>query len=233
MIGSTRVRDPDEAEQLSLIVACGSGEGVLGQEVNCKLRLGKKLVEGRALLESRDLTLRANGQRLKIAFRAMRSIEVRDGWLRLRYPDGTLALELGAQASKWVDKILHPKSLIDKLGVKPGMRISLVGLDQDDFRRDVASVAQHAVEGKVAANSDLILLGVDGQKDLDRLMVLPKSIKSSGAIWVVYPKGQKHITEASVLAAGKQAGLVDVKVASFSLTHTALKFVIPVSRRQK
>jgi hypothetical protein len=48
---------------------------------------------------------------------------------------------------------------------------------------------------------------------------------------VVYPKGQKHITEAGVFAAGKQAGLVDVKVASFSATHTALKFVIPVDRR--
>jgi hypothetical protein len=34
-----------------------------------------------------------------------------------------------------------------------------------------------------------------------------------------------------VLAAGKQAGLVDVKVVSFSDTHTAEKFVIPVAKR--
>ena len=33
------------------------------------------------------------------------------------------------------------------------------------------------------------------------------------------------------MAASKKAGLVDVKVASFSPTHTALKLVIPVSRR--
>ena len=63
------------------------------------------------------------------------------------------------------------------------------------------------------------------------MRALQASLKSNGAIWVVYPKGQKHITEAGVLAAGKQADLVDVKVASFSPTHTALKFVIPVDRR--
>jgi len=34
-----------------------------------------------------------------------------------------------------------------------------------------------------------------------------------------------------VIAAAKEAGLVDVKVVRFSDTHTALKLVIPVARR--
>ena len=33
------------------------------------------------------------------------------------------------------------------------------------------------------------------------------------------------------LAAGRKAGLKDVKVVGFSPTHTALKFVIPVENR--
>jgi len=48
---------------------------------------------------------------------------------------------------------------------------------------------------------------------------------------VVNPKGVKTITEAEVLAAGKKAGLVDVKVVKFSETHTAHKFVIPKAKR--
>ena len=48
---------------------------------------------------------------------------------------------------------------------------------------------------------------------------------------MVYPKGQKHITENDILAAGRKSGLKDVKVVAFSATHTALKFVIPVSNR--
>jgi hypothetical protein len=58
-------------------------------------------------------------------------------------------------------------------------------------------------------------------------------LKPAGAIWVIYPKGVKDITQAEVMAASKNACLVDVKVASFSPTHTALKLMIPVSKRMK
>ena len=49
----------------------------MGQEVNCKLRLGKKVAEGRALLESLELIFRGPDLRLKIAFREMSSIEAK------------------------------------------------------------------------------------------------------------------------------------------------------------
>jgi hypothetical protein len=50
-------------------------------------------------------------------------------------------------------------------------------------------------------------------------------------LWIVYPKGQKQITENDVLASGRKAGLKDVKVVGFSANYTALKFVIPVEKR--
>jgi hypothetical protein len=50
-------------------------------------------------------------------------------------------------------------------------------------------------------------------------------------LWIVYPKGKSEIREIDVLAAGKAAGLVDVKVVAFSATHTALKFVRPKAKR--
>jgi hypothetical protein len=56
-------------------------------------------------------------------------------------------------------------------------------------------------------------------------------MKGSAALWVVYPKGQKSITETDVIGAGRKAGLKDVKVVGFSASHTALKFVIPLERR--
>jgi hypothetical protein len=58
-----------------------------------------------------------------------------------------------------------------------------------------------------------------------------RDLKPAGALWVVRPKGRREITESDVMAAGKAAGLVDVKVVSFSDTHTAEKFVIPVAQR--
>jgi len=52
-----------------------------------------------------------------------------------------------------------------------------------------------------------------------------------GAIWVIRPRGSDAISEGDVMAAGKAAGLVDIKVARFSDTHSALKFVIPIGQR--
>jgi hypothetical protein len=56
-------------------------------------------------------------------------------------------------------------------------------------------------------------------------------MKGAASLWIVYPKGQKQITELDVLTAGRKVGLKDMKVISFSPTHTALKFVIPLSNR--
>jgi hypothetical protein len=66
---------------------------------------------------------------------------------------------------------------------------------------------------------------------LSQLKSLAKSIDRNGAVWVVYPKGRTHIREVDVIAAGKSAGLIDNKVCSFSATHTALRFCIPVVNR--
>ena len=56
-------------------------------------------------------------------------------------------------------------------------------------------------------------------------------LKPDGALWIVYPKGVPEIREMDVLLAGREAGLKDTKVASFSATHTALRFVIPIAKR--
>jgi hypothetical protein len=203
----------------------------MGQEAICKIRLGRKVVEGKALLESQEMIFRGTDLRLKIPFSDVTAVEANDGWLRLTYSDGTAAFELGSHAAKWAEKIRNPKSLIEKLGVKAGMRVSVLAIDDPGFRRDLANRTDDVAENRVAKGSDLIFLGAEQDGTLAKLRELSRSLKPNGALWVVYPKGQKHITEGGVLGAGKRAGLVDVKVASFSPTHTALKFVIPMRRR--
>jgi hypothetical protein len=78
---------------------------------------------------------------------------------------------------------------------------------------------------------DVIFVAANEQSDLERLVTVQKFLKRDGAIWVIRPKGSPLISEGEVRKAGKAAGLVDIKVARFSETHTAEKFVIPVSRR--
>jgi ATP-dependent helicase/DNAse subunit B len=71
----------------------------------------------------------------------------------------------------------------------------------------------------------------DEKARLKHLAALKSSIKKNGAIWVIFPKGKQHIKEIEVLQKGREAGLVDTKVVSFSADCTAHKFVIRVSDR--
>jgi hypothetical protein len=81
--------------------------------------------------------------------------------------------------------------------------------------------------------ADLLFFALDRRESLDQLKTLASMIVPSGAIWTLRAKGQRTVTEADTMAAGKRAGLVDIKVVSFSDTLTAEKFVIPLAKRPK
>src|SRR5437762_7349583 len=121
---------------------------------------------------------------------------------------------------------------MEKLGVKPGARVSLLGDLDTGFLAEIGNLTKAVSKNKVAADSEWIFLAVDSKGDLGVLSKISKSMESAVALWTVYPKGQKHITENDVLGAGRKCGLKDVKVVAFSPTHTALKFVIPRSARR-
>jgi Protein of unknown function (DUF3052) len=121
--------------------------------------------------------------------------------------------------------------LADKLGIKAGQRISVMGVESAEFLVELATRVPDYSGGKLVKDADLIFFSAEARKDLERLEFMAKGIQSKGAIWVVYPKGQKHIREIDVITAAKSAGLVDNKVCSFSTTHTALRLCIPIAKR--
>jgi hypothetical protein len=202
----------------------------MGNELNCRVRFDKQEAEGKALLETSELLFRG-GFRLKIPFSAIKSIKAANGELRIQTPDGSAVFFLGPVAEKWCDKILHPKSRLEKLGVKPGANISLFGKLDAKFLSELSALTESFSKNKITPDSACIFFAADSKPDLAALSKLSKSMQGAAALWIVYPKGQKHITENDVLAAGRKTGLKDVKVVGFSPTHTALKFVIPLRER--
>jgi hypothetical protein len=123
------------------------------------------------------------------------------------------------------------RSLLDKLGVKPSQRVCVLGVSDMAFQSGLEAVVPDFCRDKLAKEADLIFLAANDLESLARIKSLVGSIKRDGAIWIVYPKGQKHIRETDVMAAGKSAGFTDNKVCRFSETHTALRFVVPLARR--
>jgi hypothetical protein len=202
----------------------------MGNEVRCTVRFGKQESEGKALLETSEVLFRGDF-RLKIPFSTIKSAKAVDGELRLQTADGLAVFHLGPAAEKWREKILHPKSRIEKIGVKPGAKVSLLGEFETEFLKELGAITKSLTKDKVAADSDCIFFAADSKKDLGAVSKIAKSMQGAAALWIVYPKGQKEITENDVLSAGRKSGLKDVKVVGFSPTHTALKFVIPLSGR--
>src|SRR5258708_1365631 len=194
------------------------------------VRWGKQESEGKPLLETCEILFRGEF-RLKIPFSTIKSTKAVDGELRLQTAEGTVVFDLGAAAEKWCDKILHPKSRIEKLGVKSGVKVSLLGEFDREFLDELGNLTGSVSEGKVTADSEWIFFAADSKESLGAVPKISKSMRGATALWIVYPKGQKHITENDVLAAGRKCGLKDVKVVGFSSTNTALKFVIPLSQR--
>jgi hypothetical protein len=123
------------------------------------------------------------------------------------------------------------RTLAQKLGIKPGQRVAVLGVEDAEFQRDLEAIVSDYSRGDRVSDADLIFFSAEAKQDLSKLKSLARSICRSGGIWVVYPKGQTHIREIDVINAGKSAGLTDNKVVRFSATHTALRFVIPLAKR--
>jgi hypothetical protein len=209
----------------------------MGAEAPCKLVLegadGGKAIAGKALLESEELLFvpAAKGsRRLVIRLASVSKVSAHGGVLTIEWGRERAAFELGAVAPKWLEKIKNPKSRADKLGIKAGHRVAILGGKDEGF---VAELAGRGAVTNGRSELDFLFYWVSTRADVarEKLSALTKKIKKNGAIWVIRPKGSADVTERDVYTAARDAGLVDVKVVAFSATHTAEKMVIPVEHR--
>jgi hypothetical protein len=201
----------------------------MGNEVLTRVELGGQAAEARALLETEEVIVRG-ALKARIPFREMTDVRAEGGVLCLRWNEGDVRIHVGKDAAKWAEKIRNPKSVLDKLGIKPGQKVSVLGEVDRQFIEELQARGAD-VSRKVRRQSDVIFLVAARREELERLDDLRGALAPAGAIWVLRPKGNPAISEGDVMAVGKAAGLVDVKVVRFSSTHTAEKLVIPLRER--
>jgi hypothetical protein len=123
---------------------------------------------------------------------------------------------------------------LDKLGIRPRARVAILGVEDPDFLEELRERTDDVTFGQPKPDTDIVLLAADSSTDLAGLPALAKLIRPAGGIWIVSRKGRDAtIRDVEVMAAGKAAGLIDNKVASFSPTHTSLRLVIPLAARPR
>jgi len=201
----------------------------MGYEAQCTATWKRQRSGGKALLKTESVVFRGEF-RVELPFAAILRVGAVRGRLTLASSDGTLVLSLGDQAVRWAAKIRNPPTLADKLGVTGAARVALVGV-HDPLVVEPVRMRAKTVSLEPEPASDIVIVGVNRASDLQQFEQLRRAIAPSAAIWSIRPKGVAEVSESIVRAAARAAGLVDVKVARVSATHTAEKFVVPRARR--
>jgi hypothetical protein len=132
--------------------------------------------------------------------------------------------ELGEKpAASWAKAINEPKGRLDKIGVKAGHRVAVIGVEDKTFTQELGDVG--AVPVTELKDVDLLFYGADSTEALARIPDLIPVLAETGALWIVSKKGKAAtVKDVEVLAAAREAGLVDTKVVAFSTTLTSLRF---------
>ncbi len=197
----------------------------MGLEARAALLVGDgEPATGRALLETDDLIFRSPATRLRIPLATIRGASAEGTRLTVQRDEGAVVLDLDGPAQRWVDRILHPRSLLDRMGLRAGQRIRVVAVTDDQFLREARQTLVVVVDP--AAPIDALIVQIDDPRGLAGLGAAIGPVPPA-ATWLITPRGEAGFGDAAVLGAGRALGLVDTRVARFSATHTATRFSRP------
>ena len=194
----------------------------MGKDATARAKFADGADEGRLQFEGAKLLFRGD-RRAVWSGDELKGLKAEGGDLVLA--DG-VRFTLGEKAAaSWAQAILNPKSRLDKLGVKPGMRVGVLGVDDADLAGELA--AKQAAPVNDLSDLDILFYAADNADELGRIGELIPALAERGALWVVSRKGKAAtVKDAEVMAAAKSFGMVDNKVVSFSPTLTALRFTL-------
>ncbi|HEX2801093.1 MAG TPA: hypothetical protein VHN73_03410 [Phenylobacterium sp.] len=129
------------------------------------------------------------------------------------------------KAASKPSEAVSTRSRIQKIGVKPGMRVAVMGLADPSLSAELAAAG--AIPTKELADLDLLFYAADDAAALARIEALVPMLSERGALWIVSKKGKlATVKDVEVTAAAKARGLIDNKVVAFSATQTSLRFTL-------
>ena len=85
---------------------------------------------------------------------------------------------------------VYTTPLLDKLGVRPGMRVALIAIEDAEIRPLIADRTTDLTEGTPEPDTDVVLFGAETPAELAPLATLATRIRPNGAIWIVSRKGK-------------------------------------------
>ena len=128
------------------------------------------------------------------------------------------------------------KPLVQKLGIKPEMRIAIVNAPRG-YGRVLGKLPSRVTRKASAVGPlDFVQFFTTDRRELERrFAALARALAPAGMLWISWPKKSSGVTtdltEDVIRAIGLAHGLVDVKVAAVDEVWSGLKFVRRVKDR--
>jgi len=123
-----------------------------------------------------------------------------------------------------------PRSLVDKLGIKPGTAMAIRNPPRG-YERTLGKLPPQVIrEASATGPLDFIQFFTKEKRELERkFAALARALAPAGMLWISWPKQSSGVatdlSEDVIRAIGLAHGLVDVKVAAVDDVWSGLKFV--------
>ena len=195
----------------------------MGREASCHCQWAAESGQCKVLLETHDLIVRGPIRR-RVPISSLTKVSVKGEQLTFRAGKESVSLSLGSElATSWAKKIAAPPpTLASKLGMSSESHLLLIG-ELSSSELETATAEAGTMNSREV---NLILACVKTTSDLNHVLDRYVAYPSNPPVWIVYLKGpNKPINETEIRNTLRHEGFMDVKVASVSATHTALRFI--------
>lgn len=128
------------------------------------------------------------------------------------------------------------RSLVEKLGIKPGANIMILNAPEG-YDATLGELPAHVfVASSLGSTLDFIQFFTRKREELEKMFpTLKQALAQDGQLWISWPKKSAKVStdldENMIRAIGLQNGLVDVKVIAVDEVWSGLKFVYRVKDR--
>lgn len=198
----------------------------------CKLQVGREQFDGKVRMEADHIDF-AGQTKFRFRLAEIRSPRLNGDSIQFDFHGNPVSIKLDNQksADSWIEYILHPQTLADKLGVKQGATVRILNLEDPDLMTSLADKGTRVIS--TSDRCDIVMLAVDRPGELHQIEDLSQDLEPGGAIWVVLPKSVRTVTKASVLASAREAGLSQTESIDYSESQAAYKIVPPDGAKKK
>jgi hypothetical protein len=205
----------------------------MAMESACKLQVGKDQYDGRVRMEADHIDF-AGATKFRFRLSEIRNQRCEDDVILFSFHGNPVSIKLDGHRTteSWFDYIQHPQTLADKLGVEEGYTIRVVNLDDGELLNMLEERKTKVVTQPVK-RCDMVMLGVERTSELTQLQDLSGTLRANGSIWVVLPKGGRHVSKAAVVAAVRAAGLNRTEVIDYSETQSAFRITVPSAAKKR